>query len=359
MQNLASKPKSFKDYHIDLNAISVEHLFSKYEEIGFLYPEKKKIIEPYYDEIKANWESILKSNKDLIWLLSKSSNDLKEFASITVVRNTMGGRLAQHLVSNGNPFSTLKIMLAAQNQALYHCHEHEIHACQNWFRPNNRYAFRVFGSIHDHLGEENSSIQPFHYLHIPQNAIQEIKTDKFRIEEVFQIDHELNGFIAQHSSEVFIKGEELDNADLTLKELNGYYEEVGLGRTRKILKFRNCKNDQIVGCVIANRAPLGLNFSFLGNRAYYFIDDHLDNSVKHELIQTMSLAIWSFYENFQPGFIPVVTNELCANHLSRQGAIFQRIYVQSIWLKDGFHEWYEHISSFISKIEKRYSRHAA
>lgn len=359
MQNLASKPKSFKDYNIDLNSISIDHLFSKYEEIGFLYPEKKRIIDPYYDLIKANWEAMLQSNKDLIWLLSKSDHDQKEFASITVVRNTMGGRLAQHLVSNRNPFSTLKIMLAAQNQAIHHSDEHEINACQNWFRPNNRYAFRIFGSINDHLGQEYSSIQQFHYLHIPQNAIQPFNSENYLIEEVHLIDAELKNFITQLSSEVFIKGEELDQEDISLQKLNKLYSEVGLERKRVVLKFTDRKSNRIVGCVIGNRAPLGLNFSFLGNRAYFFVDNHLDNAEKNVLIRLMSSSIQPFYENFRPGFIPVVTNELCANHLTRMGAIFQRIYVQSIWLQGGFHEWYKHISSFISKIEKRYSRHAA
>jgi len=37
-------------------------------------------------------------------------------------------------------------------------------------------------------------------------------------------------------------------------------------------------------------------------------------------------------------------------------ANYIRVYVQSIWLREGFSAWYDHIASFLEKIEAREKR---
>ena len=98
-----------------VNSHSVKSIFEKYESIGFLYPAKKKLLEPHFPEITENWTKLYASREKLLWSLALTDkNESKNFASIVSWRQSNYGLFAQHLVSTGNPFLSLKVMLGAQ-----------------------------------------------------------------------------------------------------------------------------------------------------------------------------------------------------------------------------------------------------
>jgi len=291
MQRTPSTPQRFEDFHIDYNAVSVPTLFERYAEVGFLYPGKRRMLDPYFDKIAQNWDRLLNSPADLMWLLTKEESAKDSFASVSVWKQSNYGLLAQHLVSTGNPFLSLKLLLAAQFKAEHHYGPGEVDSGQNWFRPNNRYAYRVFASMFDKLGPEKASIIPFQYLHMPLDAWGESSSCPF--------------------------------------------------------------TGDVCACVIANRAPLGLNFSFLENRAYYLVEHSLDAPFRDQVVRAMHKAIRSYYADFALQAIPIVTDEKTSRTLQLQQAHFVREYMQSIWLRSGFSQWFEHIQSFLERIERR------
>ena len=50
-------------------------------------------------------------------------------------------------------------------------------ANQSWFRPDNRFPKRVFGSIVDSLGDECSSVIPHHLLEIPVEKAARLESE--------------------------------------------------------------------------------------------------------------------------------------------------------------------------------------
>lgn len=338
---------------------SVDYLFRKYEEIGFLYPEKKRLLTPHFKSIKNNWEKMLNSEKQLLWTVCKENQAENDFASISFFQQSNHGLLAQHLVSNGNPFLSLEVMLEAQSKVLHDPQYQHVQSSQNWFRPNNRYAYRVFASMLEKLGKEKAAVTSFEYLHLPLDEIQYKSQNRYYAQEVSTTDLEFISFVKSQYGLVFVKAEELDEEDLTLTNLNRHFVGLNLSRKRRILKIKDIRNDAIVGGVIANRAPTGLNFSFLENRAYYLLDPLLVGSEIEDVLTLINNAISEFYQDFSLRSIPIVTDTNVSRAIQFMGAKWMRTYLQSIWLKEGFQDWYDHIHAFHARIASRKKKIAA
>lgn len=339
---------------IEMITHDVKNLFQKYDEIGFLYPAKKKLIAPYFEQIQDAWQKLCHSKEMLLWILAlKDVKKEQNFASISVWKHNNSGFFAQHLVSTGNPFLSLKVMLQAQFVAGNYFSEQEVQSSQNWFRPNNRYAYRVFASMYKKLGTEKAALHKFQYLHLPLEHINAECSDQFRVEEVNGIDPDFSSFIKKNYGVVFLKAEELDKKDTGLKEIGQLYQNYGLKLGRRVLKIIDNQSQKILAATIANRAPIGLNFSYLENRAYYIIDPSLKEEACYAVLQLANDATRCHYKDFPLQIIPIVTNERTAEQLIALGARHVREYMQSIWLRSGFDQWYEHIESFLKRIERK------
>ena len=346
-------PHVFEDFQVGHNQLSVSDLFQRYETIGFLYPAKKRLLSPYFDTIQGHWETLLDGTEDLLWILTREDVIKDHFASISVWKNSNRGVLAQHLVSSGNPFLSLYVMLAAQYKFAHHYDSTEVNSSQNWFRPNNRYAYRVFASMFKKLGASRASLMRFQYLHQDLASLSSKQNPSFLVEELVHPDASFIQFVSRHYNSVFVQAEELDQPDLSLNKLGKRFQILGMERSRKILTFKDPNSHKLLACVIANRAPMGLNFSFLENRAYYLTDPRLEYGTRDRLLLAMSQAIEPFYEDFPLGVLPIVTDAYCSHLLQKQGACLIREYMQSIWMRDGFELWYQHIWSFLERIERR------
>lgn len=343
-----------KKFDVQINDLDTNRLFEKYESIGFIYPAKKKLLAPFFEDIRQNWTRMLAKQKALLWVLnSTDSTNPEHFASIAFWKQSNHSCFAQHLVSTGKPTQSLKVMLAAQYAVEVLFEDNEIQASQNWFRPNNRYAYRIFASMFEDLGERKAFLKRFQYLHLPLQAIKPSYSAEFSIERIKGIHQPFIDFVTQEYSQVFVTGEELDQEDIELSKVGEQYRAKGLKRAREVYVIKEAKSKEIVASVIANRAPLGINFSFLENRAYYIIKKDVSAAVRQELLQLMHQVVQTTYSDFQLEAIPIITDKPTAELLQTQGAIFQREYMQSIWLRSGFLQWYDHIYTFLQRLEAR------
>lgn len=338
---------------INMLTTDIDGLFEKYEAIGFLYPAKKRLLKPHFTKITANWKNLCHSREKLLWALALTDQKTeKNYASISVWKQSNFGLFAQHLVSSGNPFLSLKVMLQAQHIAEFNFTEQQVKSSQNWFRPNNRYAYRVFASMFEKLGAEKASLIRFQYLHLPLEQIVG-KPDGFSVEDVTGKDKELIEFVKGQYGNVFVRAEELDQEDIQLRNMNKILEQYQLNICRNVFKIRCKKSEKVIGAVVANRAPLGLNFSFLENRSYYILDKNLSPAQRTAVIQNINCTLKSVYQGFPLKTIPIVTDLVTSEALKSLGANHLREYMQSIWLREGFRQWYEHIQSFLKRIESR------
>lgn len=339
-------------------SISVPELFDHYEKTRFLYADKKKRIAPYMDLVKTNWESALRAKEKILWTSTCRGVRSEQMATVTLWRSTKNGLMAQHLAAEGpdrinRQTCALAAMLVAQINAL----RNNYNSGQNWFRPDNKYACKIFGTIVGSLGEKLSSLNNYKYLAFKPTSKQNtsksvvvLRCDNKNKRGIYDIVNHIRG-------SVYADAEEFGSDDIELMDIDEIYKTVGLRRKRYIWIAVCKKSDKLLGAAVAYRGPLGFNFSFLENRCDLLIDKELNDN-KRTLVCEFLLesAIEAYFESdivmeYPLNFIPVVADEQCADLLQlHHKSKILREYNQSIWLKDGFKSWLEHTEKIFQQV---------
>src|SRR3981189_2616289 len=151
-------------YGVEVNALSVEEIFALYEHTGFLYPDKAARLFPHLEQVRENWRRMLSAGESLMYVLT-AGDKKRGRASLAVWRTTQQGWMSQHLGCENNPYASRAVMLAAAAGAIRKGCDL---SAQNWFRPENRFPARVFGSMAQTIGESLSWVQRHAYFALPR-----------------------------------------------------------------------------------------------------------------------------------------------------------------------------------------------
>jgi hypothetical protein len=333
-------------YGVEVNAIAVDELFDLYERTGFLYPEKAVRLRPYLDQVRKNWEWMLRGGESLLYVLT-SGDTHSGRAALAVWRTTHRGWTYQHLVSENNPYASRAVMLAAEAAMILKGSDE---SAENWFRPENRFPARVFGSMIEAIGGSLSSTQDHAYCAISREmplpaagAISVRAYDPSRLADLCSLGMAARG-------RVYIAAEELAT-DVSLKSIDLLYRRVGLSRTRSV--WMAYANGKPLGAALVYRGPLGLNFSFLENRTELLLAPSLSDIQIEGVVAALLAAAVACYGDFELEHIPVICNDAEVSSLVRMGGQFLRHYNRCIWLKDAYARAYRHVDNFYSKILQR------
>jgi hypothetical protein len=337
----------YATFGVEVNSLSVEQIFALYERTGFLYPEKAARLRPHLDVVLNNWRKMLRAGDSLIYILT-AGNEAEGMASIAVWRTSPYGWMSQHLVSDNNPYASRAVMLAAAAGKI----QRGTDSAQNWFRPENRFPARVFGSMVHTIGESLCSVQRHSYFALPRRLklswrgrARAVPYDASQHGALSHIAHATRG-------SVYVAGEEL-LGDVELRSVDEMYRQVGLRRTRSVwLAYQGTRNEP-VGAAIAYRGPIGINFSYLENRCDLLLHPTLPASEVSDTIACLLSASSVAYQDFELNEIPLIADEMATESLTKFGAEFLRHYCQGIWLKTGHQGFYEHVDSFYTKILAR------
>src|SRR5256884_7956230 len=165
--------------------------------------------------------------------------------------------MSQHLVCENNPYASRAVMLAAAAGAI---RKGADLSAQNWFRPENRFPARVFGSMVQTIGERLSSVQRHAYFALPRTLL--LPTEK-RIRVVpYSSSHKealLEIALAARGS-IYIMAEEL-RQDVEFNAVDELYPLVGLRRTRHVWLASRADKVEHIGVAIAYSVPIGVKFS--------------------------------------------------------------------------------------------------
>jgi hypothetical protein len=352
-QLLSSVPQLsslYAAYGVQVNALSVEQIFALYERTGFLYPDKAARLRPQLVLVRNNWRKMLRAGESLLYILT-AGDEKRGMASLAVWRTAPHGWMSQHLVSDDNPFASRAVMLAAAAGKILR----GVDDAQNWFRPENRFPARVFGSMAYTIGESLCSVQRHSYFALPRNL-------KFswnsRVRAVpYEPSHRqaLSSIASATRGSVYIAGEDL-LGDVELHTVNEMYRSVGLRRTRSVWLAYQGTRGEPVGAVIAYRGPLGINFSYLENRSDLLLHPTLPAVEVPDTIACLLSASAAAYHDFELSEIPLIADEMATEALLKFGAEFVRHYCQGIWLKAGHQGFYQHVDAFYSKLLARASK---
>ncbi len=353
LQSLGSVPQLsslYATYGVEINGLSVEQLFALYERTGFLYPEKANRLCPHLELVLQNWKKMLRAGESLIYVLT-AGDETKGMASLAVWRTVPHGWMSQHLVSDNNPFASRAVMLAAAAGKILRGTDD----AQNWFRPENRFPARVFGSMVSTIGESLCSVQRHSYFALPRSFKF---SNNSRIRAVpYNSSHKqaLSAIASATRGSVYIAGEDL-LGDVELQSVNELYRSVGLRRTRSVWLAYQGTRSEPVGATIAYRGPLGINFSYIENRCDLLIHPTTPAGDLHNVVACLLAAVLPTYKDFELDEIPLIADEMATEVLRKLGAEFLRHYCQGIWLKAGHQGFYQHVDGFYTKLLARASR---
>jgi len=339
-------------YGVKVNDLDVPQLFALYERTGFLYPAKAARLQPYMELVRENWRRLLQAGDSLLYVLTAGDNQMG-CASISVWRSTLNGWTSQHLVSE-NPLASRAVILAGSASSMLKGID-ESH--QNWFRPENRFPSRVFGSMVQSIGDQMASVQRHMYFAVSRKSV--LPVDKrFRIVPYDPSHHQaLLAIASLVRGGVYVTSEDFTN-DVGLDEVNEVYRTVDLKRTRQIwLAYRGLKEEPI-GAAIAYRGPLGVNLSFIENRCDLLLHPTLPDSDTEAVVSSLLHFASQAYVDFELDEMPVIADEVAATALHHIGGEFLRHYCQGIWLKDGQPRFYRHVDSFYSRLLQRIGKQA-
>src|SRR6201984_2153506 len=207
MTSLPRLSEVYDAYGVQVNALSVNEIFALYERTGFLYPDKAARLFPHLPQVRENWRRMLRAGESLLYVLT-SGDKKRGQASLAVWRTAQNGWMSQHLVSENNPYASRAVMLAAAAASIRRGSDR---SAQNWFRPENRFPARVFGSMVQTIGESLSSVQRHAYFALPKTL--SLPTEKrIRVVPYNPSHHEaLLEIAAAAPGSIYITTEELEH----------------------------------------------------------------------------------------------------------------------------------------------------
>ncbi|MFC1771695.1 hypothetical protein ACFLZV_07400 [Candidatus Margulisiibacteriota bacterium] len=339
-QALSSKIyKSLAELNCKINELSIPELFSKYEQYGFLYQEKKVLLQPFLETIEKNWAQTAKA--DLMRVVTRSDEQTQSWASFSSWRSCNSGYINQHLVFSENHDFIKSVLLGAHAKDLVGKDDYS--SFQHFFVASHAWPNKVFGSLTGDLLENTFDLRWVNFIRINPELI---KPSSFPV-EIRSCSHkehrELYHFVAQQRGEVFAKAEELHRSDLYLDKLDHLYQSVGLKMHRTIKIAYLPQSREPIAVIIAYQGPLGLSFNFLENRCILIVDQSLSNNEKYGIACAMLKEISSFYQDFAPGHIPLLVDDYCAQTLVLHGHPLDRRFKHLICLRGGFDNWVQHI----------------
>lgn len=340
----------FERFGCEVNRLSIDELFQRYMQTGFLYPDKLDRLAPFTQEILDNWRRAAASPDGLLRVVTYTGARERSWASLASWRHTSSAWCTQHLVSRGDPLASRAVLLAEQ-QAMIEDPTHR--SSQNWFRPSNRLPQRVFGAIVRQLGEERACANPLTMLEVPVSS--QPAAGPALVTRVSTANQPaLHALAAELRGLPFTVAEGLDEDDFELAELDQLYRRVGLFRYRRGWLAHH--DGELLAALVAYRGPLGLNYSFIENRADLLIAPGCAAEQIVPVTRQLVAAASEVYSDFRPGYVPLFVDERCAPLLSAAGLHDIRAYCQAIHLRPSYARYFEHIESTFARVAARAER---
>lgn len=338
-----SAPPSLK-YDCKQYRGTAEELFQRYLDLGFIYPEKRKRLEPVWDSVLETWQRILDLPSELSLVVEHGNPESGAWTTMHIWKHTKETWQVQHLASGGGAFGSRAVLLSLQELV---DREPGNEVVQNWFSPGNRYANRIFGSV-DELGESHARVEDHAYFRVELSGAS---APALHVEQIHASEPSLVQLARLVRSDLYVRGEGLENFDLGLSGLDEEYRAHGLSRTRQVFVVRD--KDEILGAALVYRASLGFNLSLLENRCELLVKPDMEESIAARVTRSLIDRAREEYGNFEPGFMPLAAPVALEDLVVAQGARLMRRYRQGTWSRDVYQENAARMGRFFDRITRR------
>jgi hypothetical protein len=220
--------------------------------------------------------------------------------------------------------------------------EGDLHrAVCTWFQPHKTLPALAFGQVVSRLNENLAAVRRYHLYDVDRGQPWPKPSPSIVVEPCVQGTASHESLLTLLSAALGVASVAADElaTDLGLEELDAVYQKWGLRRYRRSWIARAAESGVALGAISAYRGPLGLNFSFLENRAELVLQPvapHLPEDVAWALLD----AARSTYDDFELAAIPTAVWAAAGGGLPHPAATFVREYHRGLWLKEAYPEWY-------------------
>ena len=249
----------------------------------FLYPEKLRRIN--VPEVEVTLTQLLDKTNDALKtsLLEKDGEIIGHASAVLAYRQTW---FLQHLatISTGKTMFTSGRLL---NLAVIRYLEQipGIEFVKIWFRPNNRWPVRVFGTFAKRVGDPRlSHLETFTYLVSSTDQTLSSRSDVFVRTATNEDLRHVEAYFVSHVPPILVRADDLSSNYLTLAPVSAIYRQLKLDRVREILVAES--GGRMRGFALLEISAAGLNLSELTNAFRVFTFDQADASAKQALIQS-------------------------------------------------------------------------
>ena len=239
-------------------------LWAFLEKSGFLYPEKLEKLKPALPEIQNTIKTLLTRRNRLFktLLVRKSEGIQGHLSAVRLYRETW---CIQHLAALKQGQALFAARVLNLGLAEYFEQIPEMEWMKIYFRPNNKWPARVFGTFAHRLkAPALSDIRTFVYWVGPTTFEPVPVPSGVTLREPDPADLlEIERYFITHGRGVALKAEDLTSGGIQLGSVDALYKEFGLTRSRRILIA--ARGRVVLGFVLAEISSLGLNLSELTN----------------------------------------------------------------------------------------------
>lgn len=278
----------------------IEALWSFFFETGFIYPEKYAALREYKDQLKHLYNKLYLDLPDFSRHVVYQHNGIVH-GHVAMFQYYGRSWLMHHHAARRSAHH--KAGLVVMEQILRYvydyrsCFPDRMRYIACYFRPNNRFANKVFGGSVEAMADRNQcSRDSFAYLHLSRTGATELgKTWTVGLAKRGDLSRFATHYL-ETSGGLMIDALDLSSIPAESDhEIDARYADAGLFRQRELLAVR--KQSELVAIIALNFSDPGLNLSDLTNCVQVFALD--ENAFDQESLIRLIRRSAARYEGSQ------------------------------------------------------------
>lgn len=334
--------------------IDLDSLWDFFFETGFVYPEKYAHIIDQKEKFASLYKKLYNENPEISRHVIYQDKG-KILGHVSMFRYYQNTWLMHHHAALKS--SKHKAGLVVMEHILQYINEtHRISSAKMkyiacYFRPNNRFANRVFGGAARALEDQSKcSLDDFAYFHFPAGedhgelaeewALLPAQTEDLII--LRQWYKHQSGGLMLHGLDLTPDAEKMDI--ITNRE----YEEADFKRYRKIYSLKY--DDELMAMLIINNSDLGLNMSDLTNCIQVLVLEE-----KAVTLEILNSALKNFADRYEQEEIPVMVYPV--TYAEAQSLIYDKIYSLTVLNLEFISPYLEFMQSLTSQKRSKVQEH--
>lgn len=283
---------------ISTTNVDLDALWDFFFETGFIYPDKYIHIREQKERFQDLYQRLYNQTPEIArHVIYQDRGQIYGHVSMFRYYHTTW-LMHHHAALKSSKHKAGLVVMEHILQYINECHtlpsaQMKFIAC--YFRPNNKFADRVFGGAARALADERKcSLDDFAYFHFSPEPEPAPLDPGWSLERTYPEDLDiLRQWYRLRSGGLMLEGLDLGrNAEQMDLLTNAEYREAGFRRARDLISLK--LHDELIALFVLNRSDLGLNMSDLTNCVQALVLEH--ESLPRETFLAALSHLAGYYE---------------------------------------------------------------